>query len=614
MIEIILRFLGSLLFFLPGILMSFIIFPSTTILKRFLFSIALSVSLLTFLGMFLAFIKELKFYPVIFSLIFLCFFLFLILRVKIKKEKLKTIFKKKPFFLVFFFSLLGTLWRIFLKIKFNLSGDTYLYAAYLIEKSIKETGSFLIQVPHLNFYSGMVGGHAHYLGGTIVRIIWKLIGLNFDFINIFLGVFLYLGFCYLTVLFLTKKRNLAVLATFLMAFGPVEIWKTTQSFFGHPLSYIALFSLFIFFFSPTLGYFFLALFVSFALILSYYTGAMVVMIISFGFLIANMIFEFLKRRKIAKEIFLNRKNFLFLLIIFLSFLFVFLITNANKYTQAHIKYIAFKTKTNLLSFSAQELEQKPKEEHSFQEISSPMSLPLKNYHYTGPFKIFGFPLLALEDFIFLSLPLFFLFYFFFSRERKKEDVLMLLCFIPVCLLSSGFLIVNSPERILYYFTFFTIASIRTKKENLLKLGIFLFLITIIFCFLRFYQRPYLTKFESEIQAAKWIKENIQGIVFTDQHFANILILNDFYNVQGIVDKDEKNFILYRQEDPQKIRKVLKSLGVDYIAITKRMREIYILSLNFPQIPMSNEEVYDKNFKKVYDNGDIKIYKIETDNF
>ena len=606
MIEIILRFFGSLLFFLPGILASFIFFPSTTILKRSLFSIAFSVSLLTFLGMFLAFIKELKLYPVIFSLVFLCFFLFLILKTKNKKKRLKTIFKKKSFFLVLFLSLLGTLWRFFLKIKFNLSGDAYQYAGYLIEKSIKETGSLLIQIPYLPFYRGMVGGHAHYLGGTIVKIIWELIGLNFNFINVFLGVFLYLGFCYLTVLFLTKKQSLAVLTTFLMVFGPVETWKTTQNFFGHSLSYIALFSLFIFFIYPKINYFFLNLFLSMALILSYYTGTMVAMIVSFGFLIANTIFEFWKKKKIKKEIFFNRKNFLFLLIIFFSFLFVFLTTNANRYTQAHIKYLVSKTESRLLSFLKEELG----EEKSFKEVFSPMSLPFKNYYYTGPFQFFNIPLLALEDFIFISLPLFFVFNFLFSKKRKEKDVLMALCFIPVSLLSIGFLVVNSPERILYYFAFFMVASIRTNKNNLIKIGIFLFLVTIIFCFLRFYQRPYLTKFESEIEAAKWIKENIQGIVFTDQHFANILILQGFYNVQGISDGDSRNVILYHQDNPEEIKEALKNLGVDYIAITKRMREIYILSLNFPQIKMSNAKIYEDNFLKVYDNNDVRVYRVD----
>jgi hypothetical protein len=128
--------------------------------------------------------------------------------------------------------------------------------------------------------------------------------------------------------------------------------------------------------------------------------------------------------------------------------------------------------------------------------------------------------------------------------------------------------------------------------------------------LRFYQRPYLTKFESEIEAAKWIKENIQGIVFTDQHFANILILQGFYNVQGISDGDRRNFILYHQDNPEEIKEALKNLGVDYIAITKRMREIYILSLNFPQIKMSNAKIYEGNFLKVYDNNDVRVYRVD----
>ncbi|MGB9598432.1 MAG: hypothetical protein ACPLZH_01130 [Minisyncoccales bacterium] len=609
MIEIFIRILGTLLFFLPGFLMSFILFPSSTVLKRSIFTIALSSSLSTILAMFLVAIGKLKVFPIIFSLIFFSLFLLLLLflKIKIKKERIKTIFNKKPFFLVLFFSLIGTLWRTFLKNFFSLSGDAYFYASYLIEKSIKKTGSLLIEIPDLNFYTGMVGGHAHYLGGILVKIIWESVAWSFYFLNTFLAVFLFLGFSYLTILFLTKRKDLVFLGTFLMALGPVEIWKTTQLFFGHPLSYIALFALFLFFFRPTFGYFFLALFLSIATIFSYYTGAMVVMITSLGFLIANLIFKILKRRSLKEISFIlfNKKNILFAFIILFSSLFVFLVSNANKYTQANIRYLFSQAKKTItpLTLPADRIK-------SPNRIKSPMSLPIGNFHYSGPFKIGTIPLLALEDLIFGLLPLSFLFSFF-SQKKKKREILFALCFIPVSLLSLGFLFVNLPERIFYYFAFFTIASIRTSQRTLFKIGIFLLLLTIIFTFLRFYKRPYLTKFQSEIEAAKWIRENIKGIVFTDQHLANILILNDFYQVQGIGDSDERNLILYREKDPIKIVKSLRSLGADYIALTKRMREIYILSLNFPQLPMSNSQVYEENFQKVYDNNDVRVYKIPS---
>ena len=125
-------------------------------------------------------------------------------------------------------------------------------------------------------------------------------------------------------------------------------------------------------------------------------------------------------------------------------------------------------------------------------------------------------------------------------------------------------------------------------------------------------RPYLEKTDAEIQAADFIKNNISGTVFTDQHFANILIMKDFYSVQGISDSDSKTRIIYYQENKSNIISALKSLNVDYIAITKRMRETYLLNLNLPQSPITNNNFYESNFKKIYDNGDVKLYLIENE--
>jgi hypothetical protein len=193
--------------------------------------------------------------------------------------------------------------------------------------------------------------------------------------------------------------------------------------------------------------------------------------------------------------------------------------------------------------------------------------------------------------------------------EKKQDILMTLCCIPAGLLGIAFLIVNSPDRAFYYLSFFAIAGIRIPEKYLKNTAILLILITVLFTGVRAYGRPYLTKSEGEIEASIFIKQNLNGIVFTDQHFANILILNDYYDVQGISDNDKRTDVIYRENNQEKTKTVLRSLGADYIAITKRMREIYILSLNLPQMPMTNSKMYENNFSKIYDNGDVKIYVV-----
>ncbi len=53
-----------------------------------------------------------------------------------------------------------------------------------------------------------------------------------------------------------------------------------------------------------------------------------------------------------------------------------------------------------------------------------------------------------------------------------------------------------------------------------------------------------------------------------------------------------------------------NLNVDYIVITKRMREQYILMLDFPQKHLINIGLYEDYLIKIYDNNAVSIYKLD----
>ena len=67
-------------------------------------------------------------------------------------------------------------------------------------------------------------------------------------------------------------------------------------------------------------------------------------------------------------------------------------------------------------------------------------------------------------------------------------------------------------------------------------------------------------------------------------------------------------MIYYNYDQNATIKALRSFDATYIAITKRMREEYILDLNLPQEPMTNEQMYEDYFIKIYDNGDVRVYE------
>ncbi len=119
--------------------------------------------------------------------------------------------------------------------------------------------------------------------------------------------------------------------------------------------------------------------------------------------------------------------------------------------------------------------------------------------------------------------------------------------------------------------------------------------------------------DKEIEGAVWISYSLNGTVFCDQQFANLLIKKGYYNVGGARDGDPLVHALFYQNDNETFLEAIKNLSeknINYIAITKRMQEKFILMVDVPQKPLENINLYEENLEKIYDNGDVKGYEIK----
>lgn len=569
--------LGIVLFWTPGILLSYIIFSKTDIIKRAIYSIVLAVSNSVILGVVLYRLNMLTSIYAILSLFSLSLFLFVIL--KSRSKQCKTYFIKDIWYLIFF-SLSGTFWRLgFLKSIKNFS------AAY--DFGSKFNGE---AVPNLGFYKGISIDRSRFIGSYVFYKISEFLSINKitnKFFDIFLITFLFLGFIYL-IFSLYRNKKIAYLGIALMALGPFEIFHTTLDFFGHSFSYIALFSLFLLYKSNYREDFQIALTLSLVMMFTYFTSAIINALASIGFIIALFIKEFSKVKNIKKSViysFKNMKVLSFILIGIASLTFVF-------------------------GFS------------SFLKNSSSSNIGLITAHITT------YPILKYKDHSFLGLSairwqmlffflcgLTFIFYIVRKKDFSEENLDLLLCLIPILLVSCAFYYVNLPTRIFDYFGFFGLLVLKIPKKyfKLFFISSFIFILITGFYTAKdkkvFFETP-----DKEIKGAKEISNSLKGKIFSDMFFINQLISNGYYDVTGANDDDPLIYKLFYQNNPaiflNGVNYLKNNLDIEYIAITKRMQKKYILMLNVPQMPLINIELYEKSLIKVYDNSDVKVFKTE----
>lgn len=273
-----------ILFFLPGILLNFLIFRSASLLERTVYSLVLGTSLVTISGMLLASLSLFTELYLISSLSFLSLVFSLLLFWKGKKGS-RTKYDG-VFLLLFVIAVAGALWRLYLVSDIPNFGNAYGYSFYLIEKSVLENHSIWGELPRLNLYTGMVLDHAKYPGGTLASLAWRWLSGSADFLRVFFAAYILCGFSYIVVNEFTERRDLALIASLVLAAGPVEIWHMTLNFFGHFMIFPLIFSLFLVFRRNERAGIYLILPVSLAALMSYYTAAVVMLLSSMGFILA----------------------------------------------------------------------------------------------------------------------------------------------------------------------------------------------------------------------------------------------------------------------------------------------------------------------------------------
>lgn len=222
---------------------------------------------------------------------------------------------------------------------------------------------------------------------------------------------------------------------------------------------------------------------------------------------------------------------------------------------------------------------------------------------------FGLSLIRFEGILLLLCGLTFALHLL-RNKADHNDRMVALSLLPVAIVSAGFVYARTPARIFDYFGFTAFMACRIPRKYAIYAGVFLTAVLAMSISARNQDNAFLHPSTGEKEAASWIINNLNGTVYTDQMLASRIIMEDYYKVQSMLDNDPRNVPVYYSHDPDESLKALKSRWADYIAISRRMREDYILNLNVPQAHMINGDMYEKYYVKVYDNGDVRIYKVQ----
>ena len=446
--------LGTILIFTLGVLLSYIIFAKTDIIKRAVYSIVLATSISIILGVLLILVNQFSPINTILSLasLSLLFLLILIL----KNKQYKTSFNKDLWYLMFF-SLIGTGWRLWFLKPIKNFGDAYGYAF----KFVGET------IPNLGFYTGITADHSRYIGLEAMGDITRILTMNNQFLNIFLITFVYLGFIYL-VFSKFRNRKMAYWGIALMALGPIEIFHNSLSITSvAALSYISIFVLFLLFKLEDNKIFWLALLLAIALMLSYYTASMVIILSSIGFIIALATKDLFTPHRVysgagvirqnIKKILVNKKIRAFLLIAVVVASFIYISSNITVY--GFKKTPIYSNMTAYTLYRAQDFSGTKKSASTIAELFT----RIPTNYYKGP-TFLRLSAVGWQEIIFFLFGLTFIFYIVKKRDFSRGNIDLLLCVIPILIVSYGLFHVNLPTRIFNYFAFFGLLVLRILKK------------------------------------------------------------------------------------------------------------------------------------------------------
>lgn len=608
MTQEILQFIGPILFLGTGYLLGLFLFKKLNVLERISFSVGLSIG---YFGLWSIFLYLLGLYSkssiYILSIISIFVFIF-ILFINIKKYKNFKDDWHNSIISVFSFSILGVVLRFIYQKYFELNSytisDPYAYSFGFIDKNI----------PDLGFYSGIARDKSLFFGNFITENISSFFYLN-GWLVIFLANFFYLSFIYLFIEKISKDKYISLFTVAIMFIGPIELFYSANSIFGHPLSYLIIPVFLLGLVTNTKNYSVLTTMLCLTMLPTYYTSGVIIALISIGLLISILIKDLLEKEKKIKEIFISKIFLKFSIILIISSFYIIFLSGMTEYS-----IDSYFDKSNREIFQSNIIDLKEN------IIDSKKNTTLENQiEYNSIYKDPQFIFLSAIRWQMLFLALCFGIFtlIIFKKIIKKEKIdekekTVLLILIPIILISLGFWHVNLPTRIFNYLCFFFISLLTfilvdlsdETKKNIYILTFVFFVLTTIFVVKD--KKAFLTISKEEISSARKISlKGFEGKIFSDQVFINQLILSKYYNVTGANDKDQlvKNIFFQNNENVFKDAiKILRNNGVTHIAVTKRMSEKYILMLNYPQKKLITEGMF-KKLEKTYDDGIVVLYKL-----
>lgn len=632
MLNFVLRALGLYVFLCPGILLSFVLFPNVGIIKRTAYSIFLAISAngLIAVGLHLYGVSEASWPSSLIGCSILVSLICLGYLVKSKKRQLtvqidlKTKFADaakarnsfsslKDLLYIFICSIIGTLWKVYFLSSISNISDPYSYAFKFVGKS----------VPDLGFYTGTAMDRIDFIGLLGLRKIeFLLIGYT-QFLQSFVITFLYLLLIYVLCREFRRERWVAIAGVLFMMLGPIEIFHAVTSISGHSLGYIALFPLFLLFKSKPdeiRGLSVMTALFAVLMIFTYSTPCIVMALASGCLAIALLIKRYVLQKNIKNT---KVKTWVFALLAIIlagsAFFGTAIFRRPSAVTAASALTSASENSTKMRSVDSEQTA------GSIENIAN-LSLVFKNEtKYSDPLFL-GISSIGWQIIAFFVCGLTFV-WFLIREIRKKrglkhvddQELDIALCILPVFVISMAFLYVNLPARIFDYFAFFGIIAlyIPVRGRNFIVAAFFIFLaITGVVAMKD--KKVFFDMSPSESAGAQWVKDNLgtadtSGVIFTDMVFANQLIAHEYFAVTGADDDSELTFNLFYSNDKTKFeqgRETLSRKNISYIALTKRMREQYVLMLNYPQKGITNT-VFFETLPPVYSNGDVLIYKIQA---
>jgi len=601
--NLIVAFFGTILFFLPGFLITFLFLRKLSLLDLISYTIIFSASFSVMLIFLLYSTGIGGLYQVLLFYFISCIILFI--AVLIRKKGLIVTKDPKLFFYLLGVSVFGTLWRWL----FRIQGSRWLHNVnfsyfFPIDK-IFYSGVKFVTLPNIGFYTGMEVSHSTLIAGDLSWFFYSVIGFKGIFETLVI-VFLTCYFTYKVINLYRKDSKLALLGALIMALGPIEIWQNTFSFLGTDLTYVAFISLFILFKENSRRSFYVALALMITIAFSYYTATLAFLITSVGFLLSIFLVDLIIEKKEFKtslrSFVRDKKTHRYLIILLLLTFLLISVTGKPlvNYTLDTASGVASSIIGNL-----------PVSDSSLTiaTLKSPLSPKYVFFHFTP---------IEWQDIFLLLLGLTFL----ISQFRKskigskisEEDKHIFMAFLPAYMVAISFSLVNYLQRSFSYCLFFIILISNIPKKIFFY---FAFFATVFFLLSGYFVNlPIangLSVSSQDLSGAQWVSENLHGRILSDANFIGLLVREGYYNVTGFTDNSQYSTLFYYQTNVTLIKKAFSSLGIDYFVTTEKMRNDFIIMLNFAQNPMSNSQIYEENFKKIYDNDGVYVYSVSKDN-